>query len=88
MPKKLLDSKLLYVIFSVVMAFTLWCYVTTVEGVTDTEVISNIPVEFEGEDILLLCRVALNEAPNGHDTNFQIFDRIENFRYIHEEVTV
>lgn len=42
----------------------------------------------EGEDILLLCRVALNEAPNGHDTNFQVFDRIENFRYIHEEVTV
>lgn len=52
MPKKLLDSKLLYVIFSVVMAFTLWCYVTTVEGVTDTETIPNIPVVFEGEDIL------------------------------------
>lgn len=38
--------------------------------------------EFEGEDIILLCRVALNEVPNGHDTNFQIFDRIKNFRSI------
>ena len=53
MQKKLLDSKLLYVIFSVVMAFALWCYVTTVEGVTDTETIPNIPVTFEGEDMLL-----------------------------------
>ena len=53
MQKKLLDSKLLYVIFSVVMAFSLWCYVTTVEGVTDTETIPNIPVVFEGEDMLL-----------------------------------
>ena len=53
MQKKLLDSKLLYVIFSVIMSFTLWCYVTTVEGVTDTETIPNIPVVFEGEDMLL-----------------------------------
>lgn len=34
----------------------------------------------EGDDIILLCRVALNDAPNGHDSNYQIFDRIENFR--------
>ena len=53
MPKKLLDRKLLYVIFSIVMAFGLWCYVTAVEGVTDTEVISNLAVEFKGEDVLL-----------------------------------
>jgi hypothetical protein len=36
----------------------------------------------EGTDILLLCRVALNEAPNGHDSNFQVFDRIRDFRNI------
>lgn len=36
--------------------------------------------EFEGEDIVLLCRVALNEAPNGHDSNYQVFDRIKDFR--------
>lgn len=39
--------------------------------------------EFDGEDIILLCRVALNEAPNGHDTNYQVFDRIRDFRRIH-----
>ena len=43
---------------------------------------------FEGEDLFLLCRVALNEAPNGHDTNFQIFDRIHNFRYIKMEKSI
>lgn len=36
--------------------------------------------EFDGDDIIFLCRVALNEAPNGHDTNYQVFDRIRNFR--------
>ena len=40
--------------------------------------------EFEGDDIIMLCRVALNEAPNGHDSNFQVFDRIPNFRQLKE----
>ena len=36
----------------------------------------------EGDDIIFLCRVALNDAPNGHDSNYQVFDKIENFRNI------
>lgn len=41
--------------------------------------------EFAGEDIIFLCRVALNNAPNGHDSNYQIFDRIPNFRSLSVE---
>ena len=45
--------------------------------------------EFERNDIILLCRVSLNEAPNGHDSNYQIFDRISNFRNMTDtEVTL
>ena len=36
--------------------------------------------EFDGEDIIFLCRVGLNDAPSGHDSNYQVFDRIEDFR--------
>ena len=35
---------------------------------------------FEGEDILFLCRTALNGAINHHDANYSTFDRIKNFR--------
>ncbi len=52
MAKKLLDSKLLYVILSVILAFCLWYYVTTVEGDTSTNIVNNIPVTFLGEDVL------------------------------------
>jgi len=35
---------------------------------------------FEGEDILFLCRTGINEPENYHNTNYQTFHRIENFR--------
>lgn len=53
MAKKLLDSKFLYVVLSIIISVSLWYYVTTVEGVTDTDTVHNIPVVFEGEDILM-----------------------------------
>ncbi len=34
----------------------------------------------EGEDILYVCRTAMNGANNFHDANYQTFHRIENFR--------
>ena len=34
----------------------------------------------EGNDILYLCRTAMNGAHNYHDANYQTFHRIENFR--------
>ena len=36
--------------------------------------------EFDGEDIIFLCRTALNNAASYHDTNYQTFHRIANFR--------
>lgn len=34
----------------------------------------------EGDDILLLCRTAMNGAHNYHDSNYSTFHRIRNFR--------
>jgi len=34
----------------------------------------------EGNDILYLCRTAMNGAHNYHDANYQTFHRIKNFR--------
>lgn len=35
---------------------------------------------FDGDDIIFLCRTAMNNAHTFHDTNYQTFHRIENFR--------
>ncbi|MBQ8758757.1 MAG: hypothetical protein IJZ20_03595 [Clostridia bacterium] len=35
---------------------------------------------FEGEDLLFLCRTGVNNARNMHDTNYQTFHRVKNFR--------
>lgn len=35
---------------------------------------------FDGEDILYLCRTAMNHAHNYHDANYSTFHRIQNFR--------
>ena len=37
-------------------------------------------VFFEGEDILLLCRTAMNGANSYHNSNYSTFDRIKGFR--------
>jgi len=37
---------------------------------------------FEGDDILWLCRTAFNGAHNFHDSNYQTFHRIKNFRIL------
>jgi hypothetical protein len=35
---------------------------------------------FDGEDILFLCRTAINGANSFHDSNYSTFHRIRNFR--------
>lgn len=35
---------------------------------------------FEGDDIRFMCRTAMNNADNFHNSNYATFDRIENFR--------
>jgi len=34
----------------------------------------------DGDDILYLCRTAMNQARNFHDANYITFHRIERFR--------
>lgn len=36
--------------------------------------------EFDGEDIIYLCRTAINNPHNFHDSNYSTFHRIKNFR--------
>ena len=38
--------------------------------------------EFDGEDVIYLCRTAVNGAHSYHDSNYSTFHRIENFRKI------
>lgn len=39
-----------------------------------------VDFEIEGDDIIYLCRTALNGAANFHDTNYSTFHRIKQFR--------
>lgn len=39
-----------------------------------------VDYEFEGDDIIFLCRTGLNKPHGFHDTNYQTFDRVKNFR--------
>lgn len=52
MGKKILDSKALYLILSILIAVALWFYVASLEGNEDERYISGVPVLFEGVEIL------------------------------------
>lgn len=39
-----------------------------------------VDFEFDGDDIIYLCRTALNGARNFHDANYSVFHRLQNFR--------
>jgi hypothetical protein len=39
-----------------------------------------VDFEFDGEDIIFLCRTAINGAHSYHDSNYSTFHRIKNFR--------
>ena len=39
-----------------------------------------VDFEIEGDDIIYLCRTAINGAKNFHNANYSTFHRIENFR--------
>ena len=51
---------------------------------TDSEKIGfqYVDMMIEGDDILFLCRTAINGANNYHDANYSTFHRIKNFRSI------
>ena len=52
MGKKILDSKILYVVLSLIIAVSLWFYVTSTDKTNDSKTIYNIPVTFTGLDFL------------------------------------
>jgi len=52
MGKKILDSKILYIVLSIILSVALWFYVTSQEGNLNTKTIKNIPITFTGVDIL------------------------------------
>lgn len=52
MGKKILDSKALYLVLSILIAVALWFYVASLEGNEDERYISGVPVLFEGVEIL------------------------------------
>lgn len=52
MGKKILDSKILYALLSIVLAFGLWLYVASLDGNEKSQPFRNIPVTFVGVDTL------------------------------------
>lgn len=52
MGKKILDSKALYVVLSIVLTVCIWCYVASTDGTPRNDTYSAVPVVFEGLDIL------------------------------------
>ena len=52
MGKKILDSKILYIVLSVIISIVLWFYVTSLDGNLSTKTIENVPISLTGVDIL------------------------------------
>ena len=52
MGKKILDSKILYVVLSIILTIGFWCYVASTDGTPRNDTYNAVPVVFEGLDIL------------------------------------
>lgn len=52
MGKKILDSKILYIFLSILIAIALWFYVTSLDGNEEDKLISNIPITYTGVEAL------------------------------------
>lgn len=52
MGKKILDSKVLYMVLSILISLSLWIWVTSRDENKDTQRLSNLTVTFDGVDIL------------------------------------
>ena len=52
MGKKILDSKILYLVLSILLTVGLWCYVMATDDTPGDETYRNVPVVFDGLDIL------------------------------------
>ena len=52
----------------------------SIKSVKETNAKYTIHFEFEGDDIIYLCRTAMNGAHSFHDSNYSTFHRVEDFR--------
>ena len=52
MGKKILDSRILYLVLSVILTVALWCYVISMDDTPVDETYRNVPVVYDGLDIL------------------------------------
>lgn len=52
MGKKLLDSKILYMVLAILLSAALWFYVNTLQGEQSTKTVYRVPVTFVGTDVL------------------------------------
>lgn len=71
MGKKLLDSKILYMVLALLMAVSLWFYVNMIRGELHTTTISNIPVTFVGTDVLRENKLMILGEPPTVDLEIQ-----------------
>ncbi len=63
MGKKILDSKILYIVLSVILSISLWFYVTSLDDNLSTKPIKNIPITFTGVDILEERNLMITSTP-------------------------
>ena len=52
MGNKILNSRILYLVLSILLSVGLWCYVTFTDGTPQDEIYRNVPVVFDGLDVL------------------------------------
>ena len=63
MGKKILDSRFLYIVLSILIAIGLWLFVTANDETPHSQPIRGIPVTFTGEDILAERGLMLVDGP-------------------------
>ncbi len=63
MGKKILDSRFLYIVLSVLIAIGLWLFVTVNDEASHSKTIARIPVTFTGEEILAERGLMLVDGP-------------------------
>ena len=65
MGKKILDSKALYVVLSIIIAVFMWGYVMSMDGSEEEQTIYNIPIQFFDFPLIRHATVQLKTASSG-----------------------
>lgn len=83
-PEKTSDRRLLSLMISDDLYH--WSTVTDIIDLRDKDFkkhgVQYVDFEFNGDDIIFLCRTATNGADSFHNSNYQTFHKIKNFRNV------